>query len=307
MKKVIQVSLLIATIFLIFCIPAYAAPCVVCGENHDMAALSGLERTAYDWGCVVYGGQLFDVSDNEEDITTFDVLQFDTTDKFSGLWSQGEFFYDRLAVIGKLLVFLYCLLEIMEKAMSDFSSPEFFVKCLIKLLVGFMLIDYGYQIIGFIMNLASTVFDKIGGQISNNPAAIENCIYYEVQGSGFFDALGTMAGLFFPYLILQLAKIMVSIICWVRVLDIMVRVMFAPIGMADIVSNGLSSSGYRYLKKLGASALQGAVILAIVKAYGLITSLIANSVGGYITMIILALVVVSLMLKSSSIANEVVG
>ena len=94
-----------------------------------------------------------------------------------------------------------------------------------------------------------------------------------------------------------------------RVLDITSRVIFAPIGMADIVNDGVNSSGMRYLKKLLGSLLQGAIIVVCVKSYNIVMPIVAQMKGmaEWGMSIILSFVLISLIFKASAIASEVVG
>lgn len=311
MRKVLCIVSMIVVIFVLFSLPVFAATkCPICGGNttHDLSALSGTGRTVYDMSCVVYGGQLFDEGD--DGLSTFEVLKFDIdSPSFRDLWSAGETYYNILATIGKLLAVVFVMIEMMDRSMNDFSNPEHIAKGFLKLVIAIIIIDNGYQIAEFILAFASHAFNLINVNGVSNLASGGSsvCLYGKLRDAGFFECLGEMASLFLPWVLMQAAKLITFLICWSRILEIMIRVMFAPIGMADIVSGGTQSSGFRYLKKLGAAGLQGAIILAITQAYSLIAGLISTYSGGWIVMVMLAFVVITLMFKASSLANEVMG
>ena len=100
-------------------------------------------------------------------------------------------------------------------------------------------------------------------------------------------------------------------VIWGRLIEIGVRGAFAPVGMADLFSEGTKGSGYRYFKKFVALALQGAVIIGIMMAYSTIQFALAKNEGGGLDdamgQIVTSLTVVTLIMKSQTIANDLVG
>jgi hypothetical protein len=89
----------------------------------------------------------------------------------------------------------------------------------------------------------------------------------------------------------------------------MMRVIFAPIGMSDIINDGTRSSGWRYFKRMMASILQGSVIIAAARAYALIMPVIMKMNGflAWLMPIVLAFVMIAMMFKASMIANDIIG
>lgn len=310
-KKLLMLFFIVFTIFSIFSIDAFAetVDCGMCGGSHDLSELGGLQKTTYNWYNTVYGGELFEQSENGK-IGTYEVLQFDTSNStFSSLWAKGREYYDALVVFGKMLVVIYVLVEILEKTTSDNFNAEHLVKCLIKLFVGVIVMDMGYDIVTAGMDFSSAVFGKVATAVGAGTSATGSCVFDALRDNGLFDALVKMAYILFPYLFMLAAKLIIGVICWARVLDIMVRVIFAPIGMADLIQEGTRGSGWKYLKKLVASGLQGAVIIGIIRCYGIITSAISSggSNGGWAVTLMLAFVVITVAFKASSIANDIVG
>ena len=85
---------------------------------------------------------------------------------------------------------------------------------------------------------------------------------------------------------------------------------FLPIGITDMMTSGLQSSGVRYLKKIGSKLIQGAVIAGIYVAYKIIIESVSQvgsfwtSAGVTILMTIMLLVFV---MSSEKISEEIVG
>ncbi len=100
-----------------------------------------------------------------------------------------------------------------------------------------------------------------------------------------------------------------SVTCWIRALDITLRVIFAPIGMADIMNDGTRSSGWRYFKRLASSFVQGIVLIVTVKSYGVALTVVQNMNGlaAWAMPIILAFVMIGLFFKASGTAAEIIG
>ena len=221
--------------------------------------------------------------------------------------------YTSISVFGKMLVIIYILLDMIDKSTSDTITPEYFVKDMIKMLVGIIAIDNGWEIVTFGMQFSSAVFDKFAVPDTSASGFNErNCLYHTIVDRNWIWSLGDIFQIAFPWLILMAAKLLISTICWVRVIEIIVRAMFAPIGMADIIQEGTKGKGFGYFKKFTASVLQGAVLIGIVKSYSIINSALLVDAGTNFfmrmgIMIILAVAVVMISFKSSSIATDIVG
>ena len=156
----------------------------------------------------------------------------------------------------------------------------------------------------YIRQNANHSFYSVNNALDNATKVLVPC--YPKYKGGFFDALPVMFDLFFPYIMLSAAKMAISVVCWMRILDIVIRTVFAPIGMADFMYEGMSGHGFIYLKKMIASALQAAVIIAATRGY----AILANMVGagsGWFTMIIRAYTLIMITFKTQSLANDVIG
>lgn len=279
-----------------------------CGEEHEV--LSPIQTTDFLYTNIVYGGQLF--SSVEGDVTGFDinaVLAFDIKNNglFKTLWNEAERLYNIMLPIGELLAFVYYLLALMEKSLSDNFSAEQFARDTIKLAGMILILRMGFQLLTWGMELSSFVYKKLQ-QITSFRDNVSGCRYDECKNRNFFESIGHMLSLLIPWLLMSIARVVIRVICWSRVLTIIVRVIFAPIGMADSVKGGTSSQGFRYFKKIVASAMQGSLILGVSVAYNLIVSSISvDGSIGWVQPVVLAAVVITLVFKSSSMAEEMLG
>ena len=313
-KKTLKISktlsLILLTIVLIslFCsITAFAddVTCGVCRVYHGPSP-KGAAKLAYNMYQEVYGGRLFYSETEDGALTTEGVLRFDVnSSEFGTLWGIAGDFYDLIATFGELLCVIYAMIRIIEFTTDDTMTPEKLAFIMMKMCIGIIVIKNGFDMITQGMNLASIAFNNLA-QAPQNTKIANDCIYEDMYKGGFFDALPVMFDLFFPYIMMSAAKMAISIVCWMRILDIVIRTVFAPIGMADFMYEGMSGHGFIYLKKMIASALQAAVIIAATRGY----AILANMVGagsGWFTMIILAYTLIMITFKTQSLANDVIG
>lgn len=299
---VLFVFIIIASIFASFTITVEAdTDCPICGGKHNLEDLGGLQRTAYDMCCVVYGGS--SISDDLRE-----TLRFDTTgSKFSALWTRGKGFYESLRVIGELLCIVYGLISLYEKVSQDQHSAEHIFKLFMKIIFGVLFIRIGYDIIEAGLTFASGVFDTFASG-TTGVAGLTGCKYDEVLKQSFLEPVGTILSLFIPWIAMQVATIAIHVVCWARVLDIMVRAIFAPIGLADLAHTGMNGNGFNYLKKLVSSALQGAVLFGSMKGYSLIVQVTQTlGAGGMMVTIVLSFSLISILFKAKTIADDMLG
>ena len=163
----------------------------------------------------------------------------------------------------------------------------------------------------FVIDSANVVMNKLS---TSGPAAIavENawCPFEALTESGLFQAMTTISvyiSYFFDYLMVIVVHLMVMVICWTRVLDIAVRITFAPIAMSDIVSEGLHGQGIKYLKKMMVSLLQGAAMFAMLLSYNTIVSQLSGSFSSILASTTLTLAFATMLKQTQGICEDIVG
>ena len=281
-----------------------ASECPVCGEFH--ASLSGVSRFFYNVCCEVYGGNLFVTETTGEEITTQDALMFDVNSNqdFAAMWGAAEQLYDTVAVIGELLVIVHFMVYLLEMVTADTLNPERFFKMFIKLVAGILIVKNGFAIAEAGLTLATVVFNKMA-QTPPGGMNKDACNYDALKKDGF-NAILSSIPLLLPYLVMMAAKAFVSIVCWFRIMDVLVRVIFSPVGLSDLIFEGTQGHGFMYLKKIIASALQGAAIIGITKGYSAILSILGG-VSGWAITVIMAVCVIITIRKASTYANDAMG
>ena len=133
------------------------------------------------------------------------------------------------------------------------------------------------------------------------------CVYDRILESGTFNLIGEVATACIYCFFTAITYVVVYVICWSRVFDIFIRILFAPIGLADFMHGGTNCLAVRYFKKLLASVLQGACIMGVVVSYNAISNSIRGGASGPVIGIIVGFAVITACQQTGKIANDIVG
>lgn len=321
MKKFIPLFFLVIIIFSVFCIPVSAAEmisCPLCGEEHEDDFKSKLGKIAYEMNCTVYSGNIF--SDTENELFRFDAVKTeDKTDKqengtesynkklktgFEKLWNEVGKQYDIVIPFGEVLLMVYVLVQILEELNHRTLTPEHLLKGAIKFIVGVLIIRYGFTMLSYAVQFNVVLFEKIKtgtGIVMTG----DNCIYDKIVDEGFRECIVEMLSVFVPWVILKVVKIGMYVVAWTRIIEICLRAMFLPIGLADFTIKGRQSNGFRYFKKLVAVILQGSIIIGLSKCYGLIYGTVDGA--SWVLSITLGLVLLVACFKGQQLADDIMG
>ena len=250
-----------------------------------------------------------------------------------------------LALLFLIITFLLGLLSIRAREQMD----EELLRRFIMFIFGMVCIFYAMTWCFTIANIGSQMAGKIanvGTGIQNATNAdivtkIQSKIWddthianYDHGGDGFtggFDwfetqmenigmSMSYMAELIFPWLLLKIARLVVSIVIWGRALEVMILAAFSPLGFAETpdVNNPVSGAGLHFIKNMVALSISGAIIVfSMLATNQIILNLFSNIVVGQsstmkqITDSIFGMVVVSfarvaLVTRSQQIARSIV-
>lgn len=289
----------------------------------------------FEWGISVYSTdskevqQVQDIinfvppTDNDGNAITTTYNNSDTFDTAKyAIWNMIVQLYDALKTTGFLFVILYFLIDLMDKTTHDNFNVEHFIRQIIKLLVAIIIINNGMKLLVYAFQLSSAFINSVTsaqGQatISSNQNAtsyataklqeMANNLKNTSLGA-YIAAIGYRCTLLIPWLGIKIAQVIILYMCWSRFIEIGLRAAFAPIGMADMFSNGLHGSGFRYFKKLCAVVLQGMFILAVVLIVQQINAAFAYQEGlEFFSRFVLLFAEIGLIKKSQSLANDLLG
>lgn len=278
------------------------------GETYPcMEGWNGLQKATYNFRAAVEGISVSHMSS---------LFSLDLNDGIGGvIWPGVQGIYNVVMPVGYALVLLYFYLDFIEKMTHDAFNLEQFFKMFIKLFIGLMFIQYQLKILEYVAGFANSLARDlpIGGGGSGSEG-----LYNQIADLKWYECIGLVLNSFVPYILSVISFVVVILTVLSRYLDVAVRAVFAPIGMANIYDGGINSSGMRYLKKYAAACLQGAVMCGILLCSDRISaalnvwatpSWLAWIVGTNANApnLILTLCTAGALLKSKSIANDIMG
>lgn len=296
--------------------------------------LKFFSRQIFEALVVLFGnGLLNDIAEFLNTINTATVNALNT-----GVISDAIGIFKGLAAS---LVILFFLIELLNEAQKDFVTFERLTVMLLRLLAVTVLIMNLEMIVNGLEELSVLIFKAVKDLAGNSSNSFEifgenaatGYRYSEVEKdmkdalgkAGIKQALMVVLQLLIPWLISRLCYVVAYVIAVGRSIELIVRAIFSPIGVANLFEDGTRSSGFRYLKKFAACALQlGAIAVILYAANALCNSLIRSLSEGYMTitkdnildvlgstalwsMSAIQLAVIGITLKAQSICNDILG
>lgn len=296
--------------------------------------LKFFSRQIFEALVVLFGnGLLNDIAEFLNTINTATVNALNT-----GVISDAIGIFKGLAAS---LVILFFLIELLNEAQKDFVTFERLTVMLLRLLAVTVLIMNLEMIVNGLEELSVLIFKAVKDLAENSSNSFEifgenaatGYRYSEVEKdmkdalgkAGIKQALMVVLQLLIPWLISRLCYVVAYVIAVGRSIELIVRAIFSPIGVANLFEDGTRSSGFRYLKKFAACALQlGAIAVILYAANALCNSLISSLSDGYMTitkdnildvlgstalwsMSAIQLAVIGITLKAQSICNDILG
>ena len=267
------------------------------------------------------------------------------------------------SVSGILTIFitLFLFIEIANKATTEQLTLERLIMILVKFFAACIIIANIFDIIMFSFNISMAVYETVEVSVKDsfkgennfgdlkffpeqnkNPEkfpekydTVKKAFEQEGYGESVLSIIGNMSA-FITCLLFKMCTFVINcgsfLIIIGNAISLIVRTVFAPIALTQLMEDGSKSAGIRYLKKFLADGLTLAAILAVLYATSrLQASLISVSIpadwhntisatsldtilnlgvlGGGIGIMLIALQLASVgaMFKASQIANDIVG
>ncbi len=265
-----------------------------------------------------------------------------STGDFAPVWKIITGIYDNVCVpIGMGLVLIYFVVNVIEKSTQQQTiDVEQIIKLLLRLFIGLYFVEHGLELLASVYSLGLNFVQTVFGNTVNDPkmisaetawAMLTGEKWDESWGFGdIFKGIGVLIFSFIPFILFWIMNAIVTIICYLRLMEFYVRTAMAPIAFSDFFTEGLHGNGWRYFKSYIAVALQGGVIMLVLVICGALSSAILpeylniteiegiNQFLGttaymfqYILYVLKLVVVycsaIGLMLKSLSLTKEIVG
>ena len=283
-----------------------------------------------DWVSDIFGSGLFS---SVESILNWNP----SSGEFTTVWGIICNVYENVCVpIGMGLVLIYFMVNVIEKSTQQQSiDVEHIIKLLLKLFIGLYLIEHGLEIMASIYSLSFGLVKGIAGLQSDDAAYggpgndVVAAIWKQLTGEdinkdvkwGVLDVFSKFIPVFFqlilPWIFTLIMKIVVYFVCYTRLIEFYLKTAAAPIALSDFFTEGVHSNGWKFVKGYIATALQaGIIMLAVVVFNGIAGGIMNGGVAGILDIgymlftikyLALGIATIGVMLKSLSLAKELVG
>lgn len=249
-----------------------------------------------------------------------------------------------MKIIAINILTIFMLVKLFEKYSSESFNIEQMCKTLITFIIATALIENSLPLATSMVDLGNTINASVIQSSANievdNEAmntlreTIKNdTSYTKYEGTGVVDTVkafaktfgGMMKPLFntiyyavclgIPTLFIGLCNLLLNMICWSRVVMVLIKALFLPIPIADIYNSGPTGTSMRYVKSFFASCLQGSVIAVILAVVcSLQNDIISGAMisGGALSstvmpQILLGITAVGTTFKSEQLSKEILG
>lgn len=250
---------------------------------------------------------------------------------------------EALQPVGLALCMLFFIISLLELAMSERMTMEYFIKYLSKLVIGVAAVYYAPKIWEVVVEFG----DALGNLVKGLPFSVNSSSLEDIQtqlSDGLAESfskmtlqtgaaiwIGLMLVCFALFPIVGICGVGMTVVAYIvafsRVLELCVRGVFLPIACSLLSDDGWRGAGGRYIRKILALSCQGAVLSII----GLVTSniiclagshmvtdfaevafdglfdCVGTLMGGFALILGVGFACISLMFKSIGLVNDVFG
>lgn len=294
--------------------------CILCGGTHCKLVMqeNPTKKLAYNVA-VAANSSLTDYKavtfDSSNGFSLEEILAFDT--KTSGDNGFGDeldtinmHIFPALVPIGLVIIAIYFVLELGEAALDDKMTYEHLIFMFIKVVISIIVVTTASDFIVMGSETMKHIFEALNATPDGGTIAIyspANCIFVQIQNNGVMTILGELAMNALYCIFVWFAYMYIYIHCWARLFDIFIRIIFAPIGLADFMHGGTSCLAVKYMKKLLSSILQGACIVGVITAYNVINHAVRGNDGGAFIAVVVGMAVCTAVKNTQQIANDAIG
>ena len=219
--------------------------------------------------------------------------------------------------VGLGLLLMFFLTELIDKLTKEQFDTETLIRMLIKYLAVEALFNNLPKLIEALFALSNEITADVGNLSSQTDGILNSVAQIIADSKTIIDILITVL-VFLPWLLTKIMGLVVQAVCWSRLIDIILRGGFAPIGCASMAQEGFAGNGFRYLKKFFASCLQGAIIAGILMLSNKIGATlfhgmliddenVVSILATVISMLVVNFIQIMCIVKSGQFANEIAG
>lgn len=222
--------------------------------------------------------------------------------------------YDAIRMAGWALLFLFVVIQLVKDIDSGRDPLEVGFKAVIQTAIGGIICLNIGKVMGTIAEWGTALIGTVTDFDKSGQGGISMADLFEKDHGNFIWAIGVIMTLLIPWVINLLGRVAAMLAAYSTLIELGLRVIFAPLAVADLANEGLRSPGARYLKKYFAVFLKIIMMLLIWRVGdGVIGALqpdkssFASIMAFIFESVAIQLTCMGMMFKSGEIANEVVG
>ncbi len=235
----------------------------------------------------------------------------------SGIFSMIQNLSNNVMLpIAGVILALVMTMEFIHIIMDKNNMAEIdtwsFLMWVFKTACAILIVSNTWNIVMAVFDVAQQVVNNASGIIAGNTAIDLSSTLSNLESTLMEMDLGPLVGLWFQSMVVGLTmnvlSILITLICFGRMIEIYLVTSVAPIPMATMMNHSWGQMGQNYLRSLAALAFQGFLIIVCVAIYAVLVqnmvvetdiSLAIWTVMGYTVLLCFTL------FKTSSIARSV--
>ncbi len=235
----------------------------------------------------------------------------------SGIYSMIQNLSNNVILpIAGVILALVMTMEFIHIIMDKNNMAEIdtwsFLMWVFKTACAILIVSNTWNIVMAVFDVSQTVVNNASGIISGSTAIDMSSTFAGLEESLMEMELGPLIGIWFQSMIVGLSmhilSILITLICFGRMIEIYLITSVAPIPMATMMNHNWGQMGQNYLRSLAALAFQGFLIIVCVAIYAVLirnmvieddVSLAIWTVMGYTVLLCFTL------FKTSSLAKSV--
>ena len=213
--------------------------------------------------------------------------------------------YDTLVPMGMGFAIMYFVMNLCNAVTEDNVSMDIIVKSFVKLCMACFFIKCGYDILLYMADIGQAMAKEfIQGNLEMDYVAIGNSIRYSFWNT-FFNFMLAVPNLLYLILVFIVSKVVV----WTRTLELGFYLLIAPFAFPNIAEYGFSGAGLKYIKKILALAIQGAIMGITVVICSRISDaiLVEDKFYGVVSYLLIGTILLKSLFDSKKTAQNIVG
>lgn len=220
------------------------------------------------------------------------------------------------AIAASLMLCLF-LIRFAESALKDKNDPDSLFKDIATLVLFGTIISKLPELIDALSTICQSIISAATVNFNTSPG-IKDALTASLESSEGLASLSLIPLIFKVVIyfifgtILNLVLLVIAFLAIYTVkIELFIRTIFAPLGVAFLADEGWRGAGGRYIRKWAACYLQMAIISVALKGYNFLLTLAiqdgTNFTIFFVSVVAVAFAVAGICMKSSSLAGEIMG